>query len=95
MAHEVSEHVNGRSGVGVPLGEAVPVGVEEHRGLVELASVWQPQRRQRVDPGRWREARVSSEMGRLPSRLRWAWETARDRQRRVAGSGRGPAAAVR
>ena len=51
VSHEVPEHVNGRSRVGVTLGEAVPVGVEENGVLVELASVFQPQRRQRADPG--------------------------------------------
>jgi len=39
VTHEVPEHVNRGAGVGVPLGKAVPVGVEEHRGLVELAPV--------------------------------------------------------
>jgi hypothetical protein len=51
VSHEVPEHVNGRSRVGVTLGEAVPVGVEEDGVLVELAPVFQPQRRQRADPG--------------------------------------------
>jgi hypothetical protein len=46
VSHEVFEHVNGCSRVSVALGEAVPVGVEEHGGLIEVAAVFQPERGQ-------------------------------------------------
>ncbi len=54
MPHQLSQHVDRGAGVGVPLGVAVPVGVEEHRGLVELGAVRAAQRIQFVDPAAMR-----------------------------------------
>ena len=50
MPHQLSQHVNGCAGVSMSLGVAVPVGVEEHRGLVELAAVRAKQRFEVIDP---------------------------------------------
>ena len=50
MPHQLSQHVNGCAGVSMSLGVAVPVGVEEHRGLVELGAVRANQRFEVVDP---------------------------------------------
>jgi hypothetical protein len=50
MAHELSQHVDRGAGVSVPLGVAVPVGVEKDGGLVELCLVGVLQRRQTIDP---------------------------------------------
>ena len=49
MPHQLPQHVDRCAGVRVPLGVAVPVGVEEHRGLVELGAIRAPQRLQFVN----------------------------------------------
>jgi hypothetical protein len=50
MPHQLSQHVHRRAGISMLLGIAVPVRVEEHRGLVELGAVRANQRFEVVDP---------------------------------------------
>ena len=67
MPHQLSQHVDRCAGVRVPLGVAVPVGVEEHRGLVELGAVRAPQRLQFVNPAAMRrgEGVIGDRLGSL------------------------------
>ncbi len=50
VVHQLAEHLDGDSGVGVALGVAVPVGVEDDPPLVELCAVDVPERRLVFDP---------------------------------------------
>ena len=84
MPHQLSQHVDRCAGVRVPLGVAVPVGVEEHRGLVELGVVRAPQRLQFVDPAAMRrgEGVIGDRLGSLGVAV-CPWQQHKIGQRRV------------
>ena len=51
MLHQLAQHFNGYTGVGVALGVAVPVGVEHDLALVVFDAVAVVQHRHSVHPG--------------------------------------------